>query len=304
MKPILTKTSNMKKLWLYLTLVIIGGCNAAASNPNPNSVLAGSTCPEKPSSTLDPKDVKSISLTDSGITKESGQLNTGKSLGYTFEAQSGQKLSYQTKDDICIWIFTQDLTLLNSTDLPKSGKYTIQVAAPKGSTTFNLEMSLGTVQASPNPASPSPQIPSSNTPNLPQPNTQSSGLTQEQATQLISNWLNSKSRIFSPPFDRQLVANYTTGPLYTDITKPGGSIDWLNNNNSRYDYRNSRIDRVLSFSNSGSQPAMKVQIYEERTLYGPRGIDPNQSGTSTRDYIYFFSSENGAWKIYDYRAAD
>jgi hypothetical protein len=285
-------------------LIIIGGCSAASSNSNSNTGFSGSTCPEKPASTLDSKDVKAISLNTSGSTKESGQLNGGKSLGYTFEAKSGQKLSYQTKDDICIWIFAPDITLLSNTDLPKSGKYTIQVAAPKGSTTFNLEMSLGTLQTSAIPVSPSTQIPSSTTANLPQSNTNNSGLTQEQATQIIGNWLNSKSRIFSPPFDRQLVASYTTGSLYTDITKPGGSIEWLNNNDSRYDYRNSRINQVLSFENSGSQPAIKVQIYEERTLYGPRGIDPKQSGSSTRDYIYFFSSENGSWKIYDYRAAD
>lgn len=300
----LTNHKKMKNVWLYVLLLIIGGCNAAGSNPNSNSVFADNTCPEKPSSTLDPKNVKAISLNTSGITKESGQLNGGKSLGYTFEAKSGDKLSYKTKNDICIWIFTQDLTLLSNTDLPKSGKYIIQVAAPKGSTSFDLEISLGTVQAPPNLVSPSPQTTSSTPANLPPSNTSSSGLTQEQATQLISNWLNSKSRIFSPPFDRQLVANYTTGPLYADITKPGGSIDWLNNNNSRYDYRNSRISQVLSFDNSGSQPAIKVQIYEERTLYGPKGIDSKQSGSSTKDYIYFFSLENSSWKIYDYRVAE
>ncbi|MEK0178410.1 ARC6/PARC6 family protein [Microcoleus anatoxicus] len=300
----------MNKFWLYLVLIIIGGCSAASSNPNYNSGFVGNNCPEKPSSTLDSKDVKAISIATSGTTKESGQLNGGKSLGYTFEAQSGQKLSYQTKDDICIWIFTQDLTLLSNTDLPKSGKYTIQVAAPKGSTTFNLEMSLGTLQTSASPVSPNPQTTPNNTPNTPSSNSNSSnnsnssGLTQDQASQLIANWLNSKAQIFSPPFDRQLVANYTTGPLYTDITKPGGSIDWLKNNSSRYDYRNSRITQVLSFDNSGSQPAMKVEIYEERTLYGPRGIDSNQSGSSTRNYMYFFVSENGSWKIYDYRAAE
>lgn len=288
-------------------LIIIGGCSAASSNPNSNAGFAGSTCPEKPASTLASKDVKAISIGTSGNTKESGQLNGGKSLGYTFEAQSGQKLSYQTKDDICIWIFAPDLTLLSNTDLPKSGKYTIQVAAPKGSTSFNLEMSLGTLQTSASSAVPAnPQTTPNNTRNSPPSNTNSnsSGLTQEQAIQLIANWLNSKSQIFSPPFDRQLVANYTTGPLYTDITKPGGSIDWLKNNSSRYDYRNSRVTQVLSFDNSASQPAMKVEIYEERTLYGPRGIDSNQSGSSTRNYMYFFVSENGSWKIYDYRAAE
>lgn len=292
----------MNKFWLYLIVIAIGGCNAGSPNQATNSLSAAGGCPEKPLTTLDSKDVKPISLTTSGITKESGQLRAGKSLGYTFEAQSGQKLSYQTKDDICIWIFTQDLTLLSNTDLPKTGKYTIEVAAPKGSTTFDLEMSLGTLKASASPNSSSPQIPSSTTPNLPVSNSSSSGLTQDQATQLIGNWLNSKSRIFSPPFDRQLVANYTTGPLYTDITKPGGSIDWLQSNNYRYDYRNSRVTQVLSFDNSGSQPAMKVQIYEDRTLYGPSGIDYSKSGSSTRDYIYFFSLDNGSWKIYDYRA--
>ena len=145
----------------------------------------------------------------------------------------------------------------------------------------------------PNPSSPSTQAPP--------PNTSSSGLTQDQAVRIVKNWLGSKSRIFRPPFDRSLVAKYATGKLYEDVNKPNGSIDWLRNNNSRYEYGKAEITQVLSFSDSGGQPTLKVRIYEERTLYGSNNtIDPNNSGSSTKDYTYSFALDSGVWKIYDY----
>jgi hypothetical protein len=293
----------MKKLSISVLLLAIVGCNNPSISQTSNSISGD--CPEQPSVSLEPKDVKPITLTTSGTTQESGQVKSGKSLGYTFEAQAGQKLSYQTKDDICIWIFTQDLTLLEGVDLPKDGKYTVQVAALKGATTFNLAMSLGGLQAASNP---SPVNPTSSPTSVPEPSvsssSSSSGLSQNQAAQLVGNWLGSKSKIFAPPFNRQLVNQYTTGPLYRDITKPNGSINWLEKNNSRYDYKDARVTEVISFSDSGSQPSLTVRVYEDRTLYGSNGIDYNRSGSSTRKYTYFFTQENGNWKIYDYKRAE
>lgn len=264
----------MKKLSISILLLAIVGCNNLSISQTPNSISGD--CPEQPSVSLEAKDVKPITLTTSGTTQESGQVKSGKSLGYTFEGQEGQKLSYQTKDDICIWIFTQDLTILEGIDLPKNGKYTIQVAALKGATTFNLAMSLGALQAA---STPSPVNPTSSPTSVPEPSvspsSSSSGLSQNQAAQLVGNWLGSKSKIFAPPFNRQLVNQYTTGPLYADITKPDGSISWLEKNNSRYDYKDSRVTEVISFSDSGSQPSLTVRVYEDRTLYGPNGIDYN-----------------------------
>jgi hypothetical protein len=71
----------------------------------------------------------------------------GQSTGFTFDAQSGQKLSYATAENVCVWVFTPDNKLLNTQTIPQSGKYTIQVSAPKGSTTFNLTLSLQNPQS-------------------------------------------------------------------------------------------------------------------------------------------------------------
>ncbi|MEZ2232556.1 ARC6/PARC6 family protein [Microcoleus sp.] len=298
----------MNKLWLYLVLIIIGGCSAVSSNPNLNSVLAGSTCPEKPASTLDSKDVKAISLNTSGtITESNKNLDPSKSLGYTFEAQSGQKLSYKPTNNVCIWIFTQDITLVNHTAfpkseeyaaaLPKSGKYTIQVEAQKAIANFNLEMSLGTLQTSAIPAvRASPQTTSNNTPNSPSSNTNSSALTQQQASQVIQNWLDAKKRLFAPPYEEQLAANFTIGERYIKTT---GAIKWLRDNNAYYDYKIAKVDSSNNLSVSSDQAQIDVNISEDLVLYVNNQVDSSvtTNGVKTTAYRFFLKLDAGTWKI-------
>jgi len=288
----------MKNLW-YLTIILLTGCKQSFGN----SAGLSEDCANNPPA-LDGNNVKEISL-NSGTITESGQLRNAQSKGYTFQAESGQKLSYQTKEDICIWLYSPDTTLLTGGELPKTGKYTLQVSSLQGSTTFDLDLSLGNLSNPDSNSPPSAPVNPSNSPSPISPPISQGGLNQEQATQIIQNWLNSKGEIFSPPFNRQLVGQYadTKGPLYRDVTKSDGSIAWLSHENYRYVFRASNITQILEFSDSGSQPFLKVKIYEDRTLYGPRGVDHSNSGASTKDYVYFFSQENGNWKIYDYQSA-
>ncbi|MDC0836470.1 ARC6/PARC6 family protein, partial [Limnoraphis robusta] len=129
-------------------------------------------------------------------------------------------------------------------------------------------------------------------------------LTQEQAVTLVNRWLSSKGRIFAAPFDLQLVRQYTSGPLYKNITQPNGSIDWLRKNNSYYTYRESKVINVVSFSVSGSRPELIVTVYEDRTFHTPRGIDSRLSGASKGNYRYWFVKDNGRWKIYERQAVN
>ena len=64
-------------------------------------------------------------------------------MGYTFQGQAGERLNYQTNQNICVWVYTPERQLLSDPILPTTGRYTIQVSALKGSTTFELKMSLG-----------------------------------------------------------------------------------------------------------------------------------------------------------------
>lgn len=300
----------MKKLIIFSILLIITGCQALPK-VSEQHLQASTGCSEKPNPNNTLTKPEEIQLDNQSLIK-SGQATANKSVGYTFTAQVGQKLSYRTKDDICIWIYTPDNQLLDSGELPQSGKYILQVSAPRGSTTFDLEMSLGTLEAS------QPSVPSSSstetsssstetydsastTPTIGPSATEASDLSQNEALQIVHNWYQAKPRMFGFPFDQSLVEQYATGKLYQDTLKPNGSIDWLQSNSSYYTYGYSHINKIQSFHNSGERPSLIVNISEELHLHGPRGIGWNRSKTYSGDFIYFFSKDNGAWKISEYK---
>jgi hypothetical protein len=137
----------MKIQNLYLTSLIFPLIGACSPPTNPTQVQINE-CPTQPEVVLHTKNVKSISFNNE-TTTESGIVSRNQSLGYTFDGQLGQKLSYTTNQNICIWIYTPDNQLLTSGNLPTTGKYTIQVSAPQGSTTFDLAMNLETITETP-----------------------------------------------------------------------------------------------------------------------------------------------------------
>jgi hypothetical protein len=299
----------MKKLILCFTFLAISGCDALRGS----SLLvspASAKCPEKPTVALSEKDVEEISLNDQTLTK-SGQASSTKATGYKFTAQSGEKLSYQTNDNLCVWIYSPDNELISGGTLTKTGKYIIQVSAPQGSKTFNLNMSLGVLQVASNP----PVQPTNNyTPptssSTPTSNYNSNStittssrntLSQNEALDIVQRWYGAKPRMFAPPFDTSLVDELTTGTIHYKTVGTDGSIPWLRRNDAYYKYAKSEIRRVLDFSNSGSQPYIKVRIFEELYLYGRNGIDRDNSGQYQGNFIYWFEKDNGIWKISDYK---
>jgi len=288
----------MKKLLIFLPFLMISGCQAV-SQISQTATQASTGCPREPKNiALTREDVKNV-LLNSGTVKESGQASADRFVGYAFEAKAGEKLSYHTTDDICIWLYTQDNKLLSSGNLPQDGKYILQVSAPKGSTTFNLEMTLGSLQANVPSVSPSPSVTTSIPPSATPVNTEASDLTQEQALAIVQRWFEAKPRIFAPPFDTSLVDELATGKFHDDETKPGGSIDTLRSSNSYYTYNYSRINDVIEFTNSGKRPAIIVSTEEELYLHGPNGIDSDYSGKYKNKRIYYFDKDNGQWKISD-----
>jgi hypothetical protein len=321
----------LKKLIVYSTCLSIIGCQTI-ENPLTNvssNAISSSGCGEKPMVSLSEKDVETVALNESTITK-SGQVSVTKNIGYTFTATTGQKLSYSTDADVCLWVFSPDNEILKGGELSKNGKYIIQVAAPQGAKTFDLKMSLGVLETTANTPTVSttdtPEMISKNTPevtpeatpeNTPERtykntsennNYQSSSennniqpendISQEQALELVQKWYAAKPRIFGPPFDRDLLNELATGKLYQRVGGEDGSIDWLQKYNRYYTYNKSEITNIMGFSNSGSNPYIKVRIIEELYLQGEKGIDKTNSGEYQIDYIYFFAKENGTWKIY------
>jgi hypothetical protein len=136
---------------LSLTTLICFVTTACSQNKT-TTAITPVPCPNQPTIVLESNNVKPIDFSTQSIT-QSGMVSSNKSLGYTFEAKSGQKLSYTTNQDICIWIYTPDNQIITSRDLPTTGKYTIQVSVPKGSTTFDLVLNLENVTAASTPIS-------------------------------------------------------------------------------------------------------------------------------------------------------
>lgn len=125
------------------------------------------------------------------------------------------------------------------------------------------------------------------------------GLSEIQARSIVEKWLSVKSQIFAPPYDTKLADSIVAeGPLWTDLTKPDGSIQWLKNNNSYYSYNSIKVNSVISYVPSDVMPSIVVSITENSVLHSSSGSEPS---VGTNNWNYTLRQESGNWKIWDYR---
>jgi hypothetical protein len=129
-----------KNMFICLLALIANGCSFMPQSQN-SPLTKSATCPDKPVESLLAADVKNITLNEIAV-KESGLISAGKMKGFTFKAKSGQQLKYKTGENLCIWVFAQDNQLITGKTLNSDGNYTLQITAPQGSTTFDLDISL------------------------------------------------------------------------------------------------------------------------------------------------------------------
>jgi hypothetical protein len=152
------RRTKMQKIASAIMLLALTGCNPWAK-PNAASILPPSpstnSCATKPSGALEKKDVKQIALSSQSSITESHQLTAGQQLGYSFDAKKGEKFNFHTNENICVLVYAPSSKLLSGAELSEDGKYTVQVFVPQGSTSFALEMGLGSLSSS-QPAPPSP----------------------------------------------------------------------------------------------------------------------------------------------------
>jgi ARC6-like, IMS domain len=125
-------------------------------------------------------------------------------------------------------------------------------------------------------------------------------LKQEQALKLLNRWLKSKSQIFAPPFNLQLVRELTTGKLNQELNDPQGPIAWLKNNNSYYKYESQNIESILKFTAYMNRATIETKVNEKRTLYRHGKIDSQQSNSPAERIRYDLEYTDGKWKISDY----
>jgi hypothetical protein len=134
----------MKKLLLCLAVVTLSGCNNLSKN------LVVDNCPAKPEGILAGRRTSIILASNQPIELRDRAVNN-EYIGYTFQARSGQKLSYNTADNICIWVYAPDNQILptNVESLPITGEYQLQIAArQKSVSNFTLQVGLDVPQPS------------------------------------------------------------------------------------------------------------------------------------------------------------
>jgi hypothetical protein len=160
--------------------------------------------------------------------------------------------------------------------------------------TFTGMTLVNIIQSIPVPTSQS--TPDSSVVPTPEP-TSNSTFNQQEAVNVINNYLQAKERIFAPPYDRQLVANLTTGKYYEDITKPGGAIDKVQQKNEYYRYDSQQTEPLGYFSATENQAEIDVKITEQMFLHK---IDGSQEDKSySLSYRFTLAKQNNIWKIAD-----
>jgi serine/threonine protein kinase, bacterial len=129
----------------------------------------------------------------------------------------------------------------------------------------------------------------------PVPTESSEVLSRQDALNLIDKWIKAKSSIFASPFDRNLAEKLTTGKMLEDITKSGGSIDWLQQNNAYYRYGTGRVEATGFFSVAPSQVEIDARVTQGFEFYMNGTL--KQSKTDTDTYRFTIVLKNSEWKI-------
>ena len=126
-------------------------------------------------------------------------------------------------------------------------------------------------------------------------------MTQGKAVNLIQQWLQAKQRLFAPPYDREIASKLTTGKLYQDLTRSGGSINWLEKNNSYYEYGIQSVKDIKRFTSDDNSFIIVASIIESSTFFnaqvGSKKVTP--AGRST--IRYEFVKVNSSWLLKDYQ---
>lgn len=137
-------------LLIIFTFLFLMSCST--NNQNQSSTPSTQTtekselreCPQQPRIALKSQNVEELELDETKTTK-TGAITKQEMMGYQFNAEAGQKLNYQTDDELCIWVYNPEQQLVDEDELSKNGDYLIQISTIKPSQNFEIEMTLSPV---------------------------------------------------------------------------------------------------------------------------------------------------------------
>jgi ARC6-like, IMS domain len=131
-------------------------------------------------------------------------------------------------------------------------------------------------------------------------------ISQDEAISLIQKWLEAKKTLFSPPFDRNIGAQLTTGKAYkkhVEITnsRVGSTVEWLMKHRSSYVYTMQRIDEIVKFEVNGKDCIIDVRLTEYANRYDSKSkLVRAKSGEDRKIVRYFITKEGENLKISEY----
>ena len=127
-------------------------------------------------------------------------------------------------------------------------------------------------------------------------------MSNQQATSLIKGWLKAKQRIFAPPYDLNLASQLTVDPLYQDLSSRDGSVAWLKNNNSYYQYGTQDVESIKSISLGDNLLVISAYVLESNSLITNESIVKKSKGVERSLVRYEFIRIDNRWKLKDYRS--
>ena len=300
----------MKKTIILISLISLTGCSqfstpdTTAPNIETNDT-SNTGCPKEPGALAEKPEKIALA---SAPTRVTGPLQSGKDVAYTFSGKKGQKLSYSSPSSaVSAVVYSWDLDAfdIQNFSLPEDGEYTIQLSSLSGDQTYEVDLGLdvGSVAASPAVSSPLPVPVDAGEKEKQESSGESTQeLSETEAVKIVQSWLDAKAKIFAPPFNLSLVDNLVVsdGPMHKRTAGSSGSVQWLKDNGFYYTYRSSTINRVVSYGAvANGRLSLKVEITEDLSLHGPRGVDRSKSGRSTDVYEYILGKDGSTWKLYD-----
>lgn len=125
-------------------------------------------------------------------------------------------------------------------------------------------------------------------------------LDKNTAIRLIENYAAAKSDIFGPPYQEELLIQFThsDGPLYKDAIR---NLRQLKKDQKHYKYERFEIKSSESFFNEKTSPKLVLVVDENSALIHRDGLRDRglSNPVSNKRIQYEFRKEGEIWKIYD-----
>ena len=140
-------------------------------------------------------------------------------------------------------------------------------------------------------------------------NTSTNSITQEEAVNLIDNWLQAKRRIFGSSHETHLAEQFLTGKAYNDIIYNSNGKESFSQQLIRrggyYEFGVQNIDEIKTFIPRENSAIIEVVTTEQGTYYNEDGtINAKETAFKTKVVKYILQKDDRNWKISDLKTIE